>query len=78
MDRSKWLCEQSPPSYHTTYADAAQTAEPILNKLDPFNFFITHRLFRESTSSISVAPIPWLPFLKLGRKVVKDLSYLNR
>ncbi|KAF8992998.1 HAD-like domain-containing protein [Cyathus striatus] len=41
------------------------TAIPILDKLDRYNFFITHRLFRESTRSIN-------------GKIVKDLSYLNR
>ncbi|KAF8058619.1 HAD-like protein [Lyophyllum atratum] len=41
------------------------TAGPILDKLDRFNFYITHRLFREATRSIN-------------GKIVKDLSYLNR
>ncbi|KIK07744.1 hypothetical protein K443DRAFT_673009 [Laccaria amethystina LaAM-08-1] len=41
------------------------TAAPILDKLDRYNFFINHRLFRESTRSIN-------------GKIVKDLSYLNR
>ncbi|KAG6891171.1 hypothetical protein C0992_009786 [Termitomyces sp. T32_za158] len=41
------------------------TALPILEKLDRYNFFITHRLFREATRSIN-------------GKIVKDLSYLNR
>ncbi|KAL9712160.1 mitochondrial inner membrane protein required for protein import [Leucoagaricus gongylophorus] len=41
------------------------TAIPILDKLDKYNFFITHRLFREATRSINGT-------------VVKDLSYLNR
>ncbi|EKM81387.1 hypothetical protein AGABI1DRAFT_84279 [Agaricus bisporus var. burnettii JB137-S8] len=41
------------------------TALPILDKLDKYNFFIAHRLFRESTRSINGT-------------VVKDLSYLNR
>jgi len=41
------------------------TAAPILDKLDRYNFYVTHRLFREATRSI-------------GGKIVKDLSYLNR
>jgi len=41
------------------------TAIPVLEKLDKYNFFITHRLFREATRSINGT-------------VVKDLSYLNR
>jgi len=42
-----------------------QTAIPILEKLDRYNFFINYRLFREATRSIN-------------GKIVKDLSYLNR
>jgi len=41
------------------------TAMPILEKLDPYNFFIMYKLFRESTRSSENGP-------------VKDLSYLNR
>ncbi|KAF7309668.1 Mitochondrial import inner membrane translocase subunit TIM50 [Mycena indigotica] len=41
------------------------TAAPILDKLDRYNFYITHRLYREATRSIN-------------GKIVKDLSYLNR
>ncbi|KAG6829171.1 hypothetical protein H0H92_005426 [Tricholoma furcatifolium] len=41
------------------------TAIPILEKLDRYNFYITHRLFREATRSIN-------------GQIVKDLSYLNR
>ncbi|KAF9496368.1 NIF-domain-containing protein [Pleurotus eryngii] len=41
------------------------TAMPILEKLDKYNFFITHKLFRDATRSIN-------------GKIVKDLSYLNR
>ncbi|KAJ7623368.1 HAD-like domain-containing protein [Roridomyces roridus] len=41
------------------------TAGPILEKLDRYNFYINHRLFREATRSIN-------------GKIVKDLSYLNR
>lgn len=41
------------------------TAQPVLEALDRYNFFITHRLFRESTKSTSTG-------------IVKDLSYLNR
>lgn len=38
---------------------------PVLEKLDPYNFFITYKLFRESTRAVNGI-------------VVKDLSYLNR
>jgi len=41
------------------------TALPIIEKLDPYNFFIMYKLFRESTRSSEKGPI-------------KDLSYLNR
>ncbi|KAJ4471462.1 import inner membrane translocase subunit tim-50 [Lentinula aciculospora] len=41
------------------------TAMPILDKLDRYNFYIEHRLFREHTRSHN-------------GEVVKDLSYLNR
>ncbi|KAK7030752.1 mitochondrial import inner membrane translocase subunit TIM50 [Favolaschia claudopus] len=41
------------------------TAAPILDKLDRYNFYISHRLYREATRSIN-------------GKIVKDLSYLNR
>ncbi|KAF8554968.1 HAD-like protein [Imleria badia] len=41
------------------------TAIPIIEKLDPYNFFITYKLFREATRSVD-------------GKIVKDLSYLNR
>ncbi|TFK37060.1 HAD-like domain-containing protein [Crucibulum laeve] len=41
------------------------TAGPVLDKLDRYNFYINHRLFREATRSIN-------------GKIVKDLSYLNR
>ncbi|KAH8110508.1 HAD-like protein [Phellopilus nigrolimitatus] len=41
------------------------TAIPVIEKLDPYNFFITYKLFRESTRSVNGS-------------VVKDLSYLNR
>ncbi|KAF8655081.1 hypothetical protein AX16_003246 [Volvariella volvacea WC 439] len=41
------------------------TAAPIIEKLDKYNFFISHRLYRESTRSTE-------------GKIVKDLSYLNR
>ncbi|KAG1810052.1 HAD-like domain-containing protein [Suillus plorans] len=41
------------------------TAMPIIEKLDPYNFFITYKLFREATRSVD-------------GKIVKDLSYLNR
>ena len=38
---------------------------PIIEKLDPYSFFITYKLFRESTRSVNGS-------------IVKDLSYLNR
>ncbi|KAG5644307.1 hypothetical protein DXG03_008725 [Asterophora parasitica] len=41
------------------------TGAPIIEKLDRYNFYVTHRLFREATRSIN-------------GKIVKDLSYLNR
>ncbi|CAK5267618.1 unnamed protein product [Mycena citricolor] len=41
------------------------TAAPILEKLDRYNFYISHRLFREATRTTNSG-------------VVKDLSYLNR
>ncbi|KAG1741900.1 NLI interacting factor-like phosphatase-domain-containing protein, partial [Suillus paluster] len=41
-----------------------QTAMPIIEKLDPYNFFITYKLFREATRSVN-------------GKIVKDLLYLN-
>ncbi|KAI6043535.1 HAD-like domain-containing protein [Pisolithus marmoratus] len=41
------------------------TALPIIEKLDPYGFFISHRLFREHMRATAGSP-------------VKDLSYLNR
>ncbi|GJE94720.1 HAD-like domain-containing protein [Phanerochaete sordida] len=41
------------------------TAMPIIEKLDPYQFFIAYKLFRDATKSINGQP-------------VKDLSYLNR
>ncbi|KAI0785773.1 HAD-like domain-containing protein [Abortiporus biennis] len=41
------------------------TAIPIVEKLDPYQFFITYKLFREACRSVNGTP-------------VKDLSYLNR
>ncbi|KAH8827767.1 import inner membrane translocase subunit tim-50 [Flagelloscypha sp. PMI_526] len=41
------------------------TAEPIIQQLDKFGFFIPHRLYRESTRAINGL-------------IAKDLSYLNR
>ncbi|KAF9234011.1 HAD-like domain-containing protein [Melanogaster broomeanus] len=41
------------------------TAIPVIEKLDPYNFFITYKLFRDATRSVD-------------GKIVKDLSYLNR
>lgn len=48
-----------------TRAPLSQTALPVLEKLDPYNFFITYRLFRDATRATDDGP-------------VKDLSYLNR
>jgi import inner membrane translocase subunit TIM50 len=42
-----------------------QTATPILEKLDPYHFFIQYHLFRESCKVHN-------------GQVVKDLSYINR
>ncbi|KZT72401.1 NIF-domain-containing protein [Daedalea quercina L-15889] len=41
------------------------TAAPILDKLDPYQFFISYRLYRDACRSVNGQP-------------VKDLSYLNR
>ncbi|KAI0944047.1 hypothetical protein AcV7_001975 [Taiwanofungus camphoratus] len=41
------------------------TAAPILDKLDPYQFFITYRLYRDACRSVQGEP-------------VKDLTYLNR
>ncbi|KAG8874181.1 mitochondrial inner membrane protein required for protein import [Tulasnella sp. 331] len=41
------------------------TANPILEKLDPYNSYIAYRLYREAARSV-------------GAKVVKDLTFLNR
>ncbi|GBE80843.1 Mitochondrial import inner membrane translocase subunit TIM50 [Sparassis crispa] len=41
------------------------TATPIIEKLDPYQFYISYRLFRDATRSINGQPI-------------KDLTYLNR
>ncbi|THG95365.1 hypothetical protein EW026_g6278 [Hermanssonia centrifuga] len=41
------------------------TAIPVLEKLDPYQFFITYKLFRDATRSVNGQP-------------VKDLTYLNR
>ncbi|KII95425.1 hypothetical protein PLICRDRAFT_25908 [Plicaturopsis crispa FD-325 SS-3] len=41
------------------------TAIPIVEKLDPYNFYLNYKLFRESTRFVD-------------GKIVKDLSYLNR
>jgi import inner membrane translocase subunit TIM50 len=46
-------------------SQAAYTAIPILEKIDPFTLYISYKLFRESTRSVD-------------GKLVKDLSYLNR
>ncbi|KAM5537861.1 hypothetical protein V8D89_008337 [Ganoderma adspersum] len=42
------------------------TAMPIIDKLDPYQFYIIHRLFRDACRSEN------------GGQPVKDLSYLNR
>jgi TFIIF-interacting CTD phosphatase-like protein len=49
----------------STHRHVSQTALPVIEKLDPYNFFIMYKLFRESTRSTESGP-------------VKDLSYLNR
>lgn len=41
------------------------TANPIIDKLDPYQYFISFRLFRDATRSVNGQP-------------VKDLTYLNR
>ncbi|KAH9912589.1 HAD-like protein [Amylocystis lapponica] len=41
------------------------TATPIIEKLDPYQFFISYRLFRDATRTVNGQP-------------VKDLTYLNR
>ncbi|KAH9927763.1 HAD-like domain-containing protein [Fomitopsis serialis] len=41
------------------------TAAPIVDKLDPYQFFISYRLYRDACRSVQGEP-------------VKDLSYLNR
>ncbi|KAH8103481.1 HAD-like protein [Cristinia sonorae] len=41
------------------------TAMPIIEKLDPYQFFIAYKLFRDATRSVNGTP-------------VKDLTYLNR
>ncbi|KAI0319290.1 HAD-like domain-containing protein [Amylostereum chailletii] len=41
------------------------TARPITEKLDPYQFFVSYKLFRESTRASDKGP-------------VKDLAYLNR
>lgn len=45
--------------------DPSYTAAPIVEKLDPYNMFITYKLFREATRMVDGV-------------AVKDLSYLNR
>ncbi|KAA1470459.1 HAD-like protein [Dentipellis sp. KUC8613] len=41
------------------------TAAPIVEKLDPYNFFVTYRIYRQGTRASENGP-------------VKDLTYLNR
>ena len=54
---------------------------PILEKLDKYNFFITHKLFRDATRSIN-GKIVKVSCNSLRYPVdthdVQDLSYLNR
>ncbi|TFK50915.1 HAD-like protein [Heliocybe sulcata] len=45
--------------------DPSYTAAPIVEKLDPYNMFVTYKLFREATRVVDGV-------------AVKDLSYLNR
>ncbi|KZT21120.1 HAD-like protein [Neolentinus lepideus HHB14362 ss-1] len=45
--------------------DPSYTAAPVVEKLDPYNMFVTYKLFREATRMVDGA-------------AVKDLSYLNR
>lgn len=34
-----------------------QTALPIIEKLDPYQFFIAYKLFRDATKSINGTPV---------------------
>ena len=62
----------------------AQTALPILEKLDPYNFFITYKLFRESTKSVggSIKKVSYYWYDILVNvyltTLLQDLTYLNR
>lgn len=54
---------------------------PILEKLDKYNFFITHKLFRDATRSINgkiVKVSCSSPRYLADTHNVQDLSYLNR
>jgi hypothetical protein len=61
---------------------------PIIEKLDPYNFFIIYKLFREATRSVNgkiVKVSITLPVYSLSQLCVfvetlpsQDLSYLNR
>ncbi|KAG5220315.1 mitochondrial inner membrane protein required for protein [Salix suchowensis] len=58
-----------------------QTAMPILEKLDKYNFFITHKLFRDATRSINgkIVKVSCSSLKDLiDTHSVQDLSYLNR
>lgn len=39
-------------SFYAFSPNVLQTATPIVEKLDPYNMFIQHRLFREATRSV--------------------------
>jgi import inner membrane translocase subunit TIM50 len=64
--------------------EAEQTALPILEKLDRYNFFISYHLFREATRSINgkIVKVCHLGLEKLcishQAVISQDLSYLNR
>lgn len=56
---------------------------PILDKLDRYNFYIEHRLFREHTRSqngevVKVCDLNPTPYILLILAFSQDLSYLNR
>ena len=39
------------------YIEYVQTALPILEKLDPYQFWIAYKLFRDATRSINGQPV---------------------
>lgn len=57
-----------------------QTAAPILDALDRYNFFLTHRLYREATRSTKdgVVKVCFSPSPARLLDALQDLSYLNR